>query len=78
MKKRYFKTMEWRRQIDWFGFGFLGLVLIATGMLALLTGETHYANYWRAPVFPPFAIFGRLLLLIAVFTQWRKWKQPLA
>jgi hypothetical protein len=74
MKKRYLKPMEWRRPIDWLGFGFVGLVLIATGALALLTGETHYANFWGAPVFAPFAIFGGLLLLVAVFRQWRKWK----
>jgi multisubunit Na+/H+ antiporter MnhB subunit len=74
MKKRYFKPIALRRPIDWFGFGFTGLVLIATGTLALLAGETHYANYWGAPVFAPFAIVVGLLILVAVFTQWRKWK----
>ena len=74
MKKRYFDPLEMRRPIGWFGFGFAGLVLIATGALALLTGETHYANFWGAPVFAPFAIVIGLLLLITVFMQWRKWK----
>jgi multisubunit Na+/H+ antiporter MnhB subunit len=74
MKKRYFNPLEMRRPFDWFGFGFVGLVLIATGTLALLTGETHYPNFWGAPVFAPFAIVIGLLLLVTVFTQWRKWK----
>lgn len=74
MKKRYFNSLEMRRPADCFGFGFVGLVLIATGTLALLTGETRYANFGGAPVFAPFAILIGLLLLVAVFTQWRKWK----
>jgi hypothetical protein len=78
MKKRYFQPLALRRPIEWIGFGLVGLVLIATGALALLTGETHYANFWGAPVFAPFAIVIGLLLLIAVFAQRRKWKKPLA
>jgi len=74
MKKRYLDRLELRRPIDWYGFDFAGIVLIATGTFALLTGEIHYGNYWGAPVFAPFAIFIGLLTLIAVFTQWRKWK----
>jgi hypothetical protein len=74
MKKRYLKPVELRRPIDWFALGFVGLLFIATGTFALLKGETHYANYWGAPVFAPFAIVIGLLSLIAVFTQWRKWK----
>ena len=74
MNKRYFHLMEWRRPIDWIGFGFLGLVLIATGTVAFVTGETHYGNFWGAPVFAPFAVVIGLLLLVAVFAQWRKWK----
>jgi hypothetical protein len=74
MKKRYFRPLEFPRPIDWFGFGFLGMLFVATGTLALLTGKTHYANFWGAPVFAPFAMVIRLLLLIAAFTQWRKWK----
>jgi hypothetical protein len=68
MKKRYINPWELRRPIERLRFGFVGLVLFATGALALLTGETHYANYRGASVFAPFAVCIGLLMLIAVFT----------
>jgi hypothetical protein len=74
VKKRYLKPMEWRRPIDWIGFVFLGVVLVATGIVALLAGETHYPNFSGAPVFAPFAIGTGLLLLVATLTQWKRWK----
>ena len=58
MNERYVKFMEWRRPMDWFGFGFPGGVLMATRTLALLTGETHDANSWKRR-FRSFCYFRR-------------------
>jgi hypothetical protein len=75
MKNRDIKLREWKPVYRW-GFAFLGLMLIATGMLSLLTGKLHYRNYWGAPVFAPFAIFVGLLTMIVAFVVRKKDKHP--
>jgi hypothetical protein len=47
-------------------------MLIAPAALILISGRSHYQNYWGAPVFAPFAIFAGLLFWIAVLTHWKK------
>jgi heme A synthase len=71
MKSRDTKPRVWR-PIHRFGFTLLGLMLIAPAALILISGRSHYQNYWGAPVFAPFAIFAGLLCWIAVLTHWKK------
>jgi hypothetical protein len=71
MEKRDLQPMEWR-SIQRFGCTLMGLLFIAMGTVPLLTGKTHYENYWGGPVFSPFAIFAGLLFLVGVFAHWRK------
>ena len=50
----------------------IGFMLVSMGALSLLTGRTHYQNYWGGPVFAPFAILAGLLYLADALTHWKK------
>jgi hypothetical protein len=43
--------------------GVVGFVIINLGVLALLNGHLHYANYWGGWVFAPYAIGGGILTI---------------
>lgn len=48
----------------------LGLLMLATGVLVVMNGRTHFQNYWGAPVFAPFAIVIGLLIIVAMIISW--------
>jgi hypothetical protein len=57
-------------------FGFVGVLAVGLGLLALLSGHLHYANWWGGPVFAPFAILvGLILLGIAIYGRTIKAKR---
>ncbi len=41
--------------------GVLGFWIFILGLTTLLLGRLHYANYWGAPVFAPFALVVGIL-----------------
>ncbi len=44
----------------------LGLLIVVTGVGALISGALHYTNVWGGAVFAPFAlIVGGLVILVA-------------
>ena len=45
-------------------FALMGFAIINLGVLALLQGRLHYANYWGGAVFAPFALLGGLLVIV--------------
>jgi hypothetical protein len=42
----------------------MGFAIIILGVLALLEGRLHYANYRGGAVFAPFALLGGLLVIV--------------
>jgi hypothetical protein len=54
-----------RRPIGRIALAFLGILIVATGILTLLSGRFYYPNWRGASVFSPFAIFGGLIALVA-------------
>lgn len=52
------------------GVVLLGLLMLATGVLVVMSGKTHFQNYWGAPVFAPFAIVIGLLIILAMIISW--------
>lgn len=56
------------------GWVFVGLIVIATGVLSLLEGGTNYRNFWGLVVFAPFTVVVGLLLIVAVVVAWMRSK----
>jgi len=73
MAKRAAATKKWK-PIHRFAFAFIGLILVGSGSLTLLSGELHYRNYWHAPVFAPFAILVGMISIAAAFVLRNKEK----
>jgi Ni,Fe-hydrogenase I cytochrome b subunit len=73
MAKRAAKRKEWK-PIHRLAFAFIGLMLIGSGSLTLLSGKLHYRNYWHAPVFAPFAILVGMIAIAVAFALRNKEK----
>jgi hypothetical protein len=55
--------------------GFLSLILIGGGFLAIFGNNLNYRNYWGGVVFAPIAILTGLLLLGLIIFNWNKLQQ---
>lgn len=50
--------------------GFLGFIVLATGVVTLMAGRLHYGNYWGAAVFAPFSVVvGVVVILVTIFMR---------
>ena len=52
------------------------LLLILTGVAALLRGRLVYSNYWGGVVFAPFAILMGVLVIWIVVFKWHRISGP--
>jgi hypothetical protein len=47
--------------------GFLGLMVLGSGLFTLLGGMLHYSNVWGGMMFAPFALLiGILVVVVAI------------
>jgi hypothetical protein len=53
-------------------FASVGLGLIVSGIVNVVSGRWHYLTYWHAPMFFPFLTLIGILVLAAAFTRTRK------
>jgi hypothetical protein len=57
--------------------GFIGTLIFACGVLALLGGRQFYSNYWGGAVFAPFALVIGGLLFFVAFRKRKTGSQPI-
>jgi hypothetical protein len=62
------RDRRWRglKPFERIGIGFIGLMIVATGALALAQGKLHYENAEGLTVFAPFAFVVGVLVMVVV------------
>jgi hypothetical protein len=66
MKRSNAKPHPWTLRERAF-LGFVGVLVMALGVVTLLQGKLHYQNYWHGAAFAPFSVLiGAMILFVAI------------